>query len=558
VRHLGPRAGELSPHINMHGPCPSAVSCTSSSHPDDYQTLLSRLGGAAIAAAILPPAPVLQQVTITSSDETKEKNNMAVGYHTLLTIMICAKYDPDSDVLSNLKFPVPTEAFKRIPQLATKDEHVCALKNMLDTNNALRVAGSEHNMLIMSRDQNDVDPLVPTAIITGIYAKTEIKDMKSTSTQFTLIHFCANGKETAIALRKERSAYQFEDTVGKTEANKSKKRTTFSSTEMFTNLDLVISYLANVISELQCMFNCADTQASSCPLLYNCIMTLFNFVTGRKTKDWYKDHAGKMPLFPTYIALLSDKLFVGFVKLAENYNYTNQCATKDGVVVNLDMDDLSRAIGTFINIIKEVKKHVDYNKRWVDYPAFLSLPPNATPEGSNKRVKLPPPADPTTPTVGGRGAGRGGSPGCDDGNAGRGDGRGTGRGGIVNTWGTGAGFGAGSFGDTTGSRVRNDKGCYILLGSTHDPAWTLCPEAQEQYCAKYSTQGYFCCNPSCSLKHGWFNNCLADLQAKQLAYVEANKTMVLFSPDCHPTVTLLSDKRHLIAPSVQSPAPGEP
>jgi len=30
--------------------------------------------------------------------------------------------------------------------------------------------------------------------------------------------------------------------------------------------------------------------------------------------------------------------------------------------------------------------------------------------------------------------------------------------------------------------------------------------------------------------------------------------MVLFSPDCHPTVTLLSDKRHLIAPSVQSPA----
>ena len=262
---------------------------------------------------------------------------------------------------------------------------------MLDINNVLRVAGSEHNMLIMSRDHNNVDPLVPTAIITGIYAKTEIMDMKSTSTQFTLIHFCANGKETAIALRKERSAYQFEDTVGKTEANKSKKRTTFSSTEMFTNLDLVISYLANVISELQCMFNCADTQASSCPLLYNCIMTLFNFVTGRKTKDWYKDHTGKMPLFPTYIALLSDKLFVGFVKLAENYNYTNQCATKDGVVVNLNMDDLSRAIGTFNNIIKEVKKHVDYNKRWVDYPAFLSLPPNATPEGSNKWVKLLPP-----------------------------------------------------------------------------------------------------------------------------------------------------------------------
>ena len=106
------------------------------------------------------------------------------------------------------------------------------------------------------------------------------------------------------------------------------------------------------------------------------------------------------------------------------------------------MDELSRAIGTFNNIIKEVKKHVDHDKCWVDYPAFLLLPPDAAPEGYNKQVKLPPPADPTIPTVGGRGAGRGGSPGR--GNASRGGGRGTGRGGGVNTWGTGAGFGAGS------------------------------------------------------------------------------------------------------------------
>ena len=48
------------------------------------------LGGAEIAAAILPLAPILKQVIITSSDEMKDKNNMAVEYHTLLTIMICA------------------------------------------------------------------------------------------------------------------------------------------------------------------------------------------------------------------------------------------------------------------------------------------------------------------------------------------------------------------------------------------------------------------------------------------------------------------------------------
>ena len=69
------------------------------------------------------------------------------------------------------------------------------------------VPGSEHNMLVMSQDYNNVDPLVPTAIITGIYAKTEIKDIKSASTQFTLIHFHATGKETVIALCKERLAY---------------------------------------------------------------------------------------------------------------------------------------------------------------------------------------------------------------------------------------------------------------------------------------------------------------------------------------------------------------
>ena len=318
---------------------------------------------------------------------------------------------------------------------------------------------------------------------------------------------------------------------------------------MFTDLDSVVSYLANVISALQCMFNCAHATTKSRPLLYNCIMTLFNFVTSKKTKDWFKDHAGKMPLFPTYIALLSDKLFVGFVKSAENY--TNQCATKDGVVANLDMADLSRALGTFYNIVKEIKKSVDYDKLSVDYPAFL-LPPDAAPEGSTiKRVRIAPLTDATSPPGnGGRGAGRGSSPGRGDGNAGRGGGgRGASRGGGVSTWGTGASFGAGNFGDT--------KGCYVLLGSMRDPARTLCPEAREQYCAKYSANGYFCRNPNCPFRHGWFNNYPADLQAKQLAYIEANKTMVLFSPDCHPTVALLSDKHHLIAPSAQSLAPGE-
>lgn len=212
--HLGIRAGKVSLYINKQGPCLSAVSCISSSHPDNYQTLLSRLsGGAAIAAAILPLAPVIQHVIITSGNETKEKNNMAIGFNTLITILICAKYDPDSDVLSDLSFPEPTEAFKRVSELSTKDERVRALKNMLDTNNALRVPGSEHYMLVMSRYYDDVDTLVPTTINTGIYAKTEIKNMKSPSTQFTLIYFRTTGKDTAIALRKELSAYQLENAV---------------------------------------------------------------------------------------------------------------------------------------------------------------------------------------------------------------------------------------------------------------------------------------------------------------------------------------------------------
>ena len=82
ARYIGTKAEELSLHINKHGPCLSAVSCTSSSHPDDYRTLLSRLGGEAIPVAILPPAPVLQHVIVTSGDETKEKNYMANGYRS--------------------------------------------------------------------------------------------------------------------------------------------------------------------------------------------------------------------------------------------------------------------------------------------------------------------------------------------------------------------------------------------------------------------------------------------------------------------------------------------
>ncbi len=114
----------------------------------------------------------------------------------------------------------------------------------------------------------------------------------------------------------------------------------------------------------------------------------------------------------------------------------------------------------------------------------------------------------------------------------------------------------GSFGDTSGSCVRNDKGCYVLLESTRNPAPTLCSEVREQYCALNtpptvisaatptvlsSTNGLTTTQPTSKLS-SW--------------HVKANKTIVLFSPDCHPTVTLLSDKHHLIAPSVQSPAPG--
>jgi hypothetical protein len=75
---------------------------------------------------------------------------MATGYNTLLTIMICAEYYPDTDALTAFNFPVPTEAFKRASELTTKDEHDRALKNILDTNNALRIPGSEHDMLVMS------------------------------------------------------------------------------------------------------------------------------------------------------------------------------------------------------------------------------------------------------------------------------------------------------------------------------------------------------------------------------------------------------------------------
>ncbi len=130
---------------------------------------VSRLGGEAITAAILPPAPILQLVVVTSGDKTKEKNNMANGYNTLLAIMICAKHDPDSNALSALNFPVPTEAFKRVSELTTKDERVRALKKTYWT--LMGVPGSEHNMMVMSRDYSDVDPIVPAAIITGIYAK---------------------------------------------------------------------------------------------------------------------------------------------------------------------------------------------------------------------------------------------------------------------------------------------------------------------------------------------------------------------------------------------------
>jgi hypothetical protein len=105
-------------------------------------------------------------------------------------------------------------------------------------------------------------------------------------------------------------------------------------------------------------------------------MALFNFVISKKSKDWFKDYGGRMLLLPTYLALLSDKVFIGVVKSVENY--TNQCAVKDGLVLNLETSDLTKTLGTFYNILKELKKSVDYDKVWTDYPAFLS-PESKTP-----------------------------------------------------------------------------------------------------------------------------------------------------------------------------------
>ena len=44
------------------------------------------------------------------------------------------------------------------------------------------------------------------------------------------------------------------------------------------------------------------------------------------------------------------------------------------------------------------------HKLWVDYPAFLSLPPNAAPEGPSKRSTLPPTPKLPPPVVGAMGA----------------------------------------------------------------------------------------------------------------------------------------------------------
>ncbi len=76
--------------------------------------------------------------------------------------------------------------------------------------------------------------------------------------------------------------------------------------------------------------------------------------------------APRCPFLPTYIALLSDKVFVGFVKSAENYTY--QCAGKDGLVINLDTADLTKVLGTFYNIVKEIKKCV--HQKWFYAPYY--------------------------------------------------------------------------------------------------------------------------------------------------------------------------------------------
>ena len=563
---LGPKAAEFEHCIYSYEPTLMSVSITNVSHPHEFSLLLDRLGGpekqAAPTVTVTTPASP-SFITILDKASEKEEVLYKSGNQKNKVIYIVARISKET--IDKFEFAIPTAAMASILAMKTGDEKSEGMVSLFDTNatQQKRDPNNEYNSKIQCRDNDHYEPIMGTAFLTGNVSSSSMDNMNKSSNKSSLsiVNFSKQSKAVIESLQQENQRQLLEAAIGESETNSTKKRTTFHPVDFFRDLSQVGNLMANFMSCVEAAYQCP---ANKQPLVYQVAEIIFKFCIDKKTVDWYSKNS--MPALPMFLVCLMDELYASCSEAA--CNYTNRMAVQANRPEDLDTEKIQTAGTKVLHIVEELTKKRGWGAPWPpsDVPAWIrnmtelkeleagSNDCNARSISPNKRT-----FDKTTAavsfakTVGDALPSTSGSkPGGRTSTSGRGTASPTVSGQVTQPPPSDRlplergrlreSDGGGSF-----TRPPNRNGCYLLQGQHTNPDLALCTEARSQYCGHHAVVHKICGNKECKLLHKWWHEYSEELKTKQLQYMDANPTVVKFTPKAAATIRALpSGVDHLI------------
>ncbi|MGB0823489.1 MAG: hypothetical protein ACPGSK_05100, partial [Alphaproteobacteria bacterium] len=241
-------------HVTIHTSEPTIdmIPMSQTSHPRDFEVVCNATGPLKQDQVI--QAPTLATTTIVSATDRREEAVLGLGQRVLRGISIKGRYERLTRTLVDIGFATESDAFDDILKLKVKDERVAGLKMLFDSNNSIRNDDNKYNQLVQCRDMADHDPLLVLSIITGAFLATPLTDLSKASSQLCAMQFLALGKEKIKALRAEIQKCRMQESVGEVDSNRAKKRVSFQTAELITELAQVTSLNANLFSAWQAMY----------------------------------------------------------------------------------------------------------------------------------------------------------------------------------------------------------------------------------------------------------------------------------------------------------------
>lgn len=555
--NLGPKAAEFAHLIHNFEPTLMSVNATNVSHPQEFNSLLDRLGGSEKLAVpiVTVPAPTSPSF-ITIFDKAAEKEDVLYrsGHMKNTIIYASAKISLSKEMIDHFEIAVPTAAMASILALKTGDEKSEGMVSLFNTNAKQQKAdpNNEYNAKIQSRDNEHYECILGTAFMTGNVSPNKMDSLTKTSSQSGLgiVHFAQHSKAIVESLQQENQRQLLEAAIGESDTNSTKKRTSFHPVDFFCELSQVACLLADFMNCVEAAFLCPSGKQ---PLVYQIAEHIFKFCIDKKTVEWVSKNF--MPCLPMFLVSLMDKLYASCAETGSSY--TNRMAVQANRPEDLDTESLQATATKVLHVLGEMTKKRSWGAPWPpgDIPvwirnmkelqeagsyfkddtirpispnkrsfdktkatvAFYKIVGESLPSGVLKRPPTPKGGTALTIIVPGQ---------------------------VVQPPPTERGRFRESDGGGSFSRPPTWSGCYLLQGQDTKPELALCPEARSQYCGHHAVVHKSCGKSECALLHKWWHEYSEDLKTKQLQYMDVNPTVIKFTPKASATIRALPAGYH--------------